>query len=114
MSFGNGHPAPAVSGVLYPYVSLPLGIDRLLDQRELKAVLLHELAHARRHDNLIWLLYEGALCALWFHPLLWLAGMRMALYRELSCDEAVIQSAHGDALVSALAKLAVPKPAPFL
>jgi beta-lactamase regulating signal transducer with metallopeptidase domain len=114
VSFENRHPAPAVSGVLYPRISLPLGIDRLLDKQELNAVLLHELTHARRRDNLIRLLYEGALCALWFHPLIWLAGMRMALYRELSCDESVIQRAHGKALVSALAKLAVPEPAPFL
>ena len=38
----------------------------------------------------------------------------MALYRELSCDESVIQNAQGPALVSALAKLAVSEPAPFL
>ena len=114
VSFGKRHSAPAVSGVLYPHVSLPIGIDRLLDERELNAVLLHELTHARRRDNFIRLLYEGALCALWFHPLIWLAGMRMALYRELSCDESVIHSAHGEALVSALAKLAVPKQAGFL
>ena len=114
VSFCNGHAAPAVSGVLYPHILLPLGIDRLLDQRELNAVLLHELAHARRRDNLIRLIYEGALCALWFHPLIWLAARRMAVYRELSCDESVIQNAHGEALVSALAKLAVSEPAPFL
>jgi len=114
VSFADGHPAPAVSGVLYPHISLPLGIDRLLDQKELNAVLLHELAHARRRDNLIRLVYECVLCALWFHPLMWLVGMRMALYRELSCDDSVIQSAQGEALISALAKLAVPGPAPFL
>jgi beta-lactamase regulating signal transducer with metallopeptidase domain len=38
----------------------------------------------------------------------------MALYRELSCDESVIRQAHGQALVSALAKLAVPEQAGFL
>src|SRR5690242_16388178 len=32
VSFCNGHPAPVVSGVLYPRISLPLGIDRLLNQ----------------------------------------------------------------------------------
>ena len=77
-------------------------------------MLLHEVAHARRRDNLIRLLYEVALCALWFHPLIWLAGMRMALYRELSCDESVIQRAHGQALVRALAKLAIRDEARFL
>jgi beta-lactamase regulating signal transducer with metallopeptidase domain len=114
VSFDGRHPAPAVGGVLYSRILLPTGIDRLLDQQELNAVLLHEVAHAKRHDNLIRLLYEVALCALWFHPLIWLAGMRMALYRELSCDESVIQRAQGQALVRALAKLAVPEETMFL
>jgi beta-lactamase regulating signal transducer with metallopeptidase domain len=114
VTFGKGPSSPAVAGIIYPRVSLPIGIDQLLDERELNAVLLHEMTHARRRDNLIRLLYEGALCALWFHPLIWLAGTRMALYRELSCDESVIQNAYGEALVSALAKLAVPQQARFL
>jgi len=114
VSFGDEHPSPAVRGVLYPRILFPSGIDRLLSQREFYAVLIHELAHARRRDNLIRLFYEASLCALWFHPLVWLAGARIALYRELSCDESVIRRAHGRALVSALAKLAVPEEAGFL
>jgi len=114
VSFDSRHLAPAVAGVLNPRILLPTGIDRLLDRQELNAVLLHEVAHAKRRDNLIRLLYEVSLCALWFHPLIWLAGMRMALYRELSCDESVIQRAQGQALVRALAKLAVPEETMFL
>jgi beta-lactamase regulating signal transducer with metallopeptidase domain len=63
VSFGKRHAAPAVS-VIDPHVSLPIGIDRLLDKREVNPVLLHELMHARRRDYLIRLLYERALCAL--------------------------------------------------
>lgn len=99
---------PSVDGVLRPHISLPLGIDRLLSDRELDAVLIHEVTHARRRDNLIGLIHEVALCALWFHPLVWLTGSRLAVFRELSCDDLVIEKSRGADLVTALAKLADP------
>jgi beta-lactamase regulating signal transducer with metallopeptidase domain len=99
---------PSVEGVLRPHISLPLGIERLLSERELDAVLLHEVTHARRRDNLVSLVHEIAQCVLWFHPLVWLAGARLAVFRELSCDDSVIASARGADLITALAKLANP------
>ena len=112
--FATPGQSPAVEGVLRPHISLPRGIERLLSEQELDAVLIHELTHAKRRDNLIRLVYEVGLCALWFHPLVWLTGSRLALYRELSCDESVIRSARGEQLVSALAKLASPQDASVL
>ncbi len=101
--------APCVDGVLRPHISLPQGLERLLSEEELDAVLIHEVIHARRRDNLIGLLHELALCGLWFHPLVWLTGFRLAMFRELSCDDSVIARSRGAELLSALAKLAVPE-----
>ncbi|HEX3950388.1 MAG TPA: M56 family metallopeptidase [Steroidobacteraceae bacterium] len=106
--FAGSQQAPAVDGVLRPHILLPTGIEGLLSRPELNAVLMHEVTHARRRDNLIRLIHEAALCILWFHPLVWFAGARLALYRELSCDDSVIQNARGADLISALAKLAAP------
>lgn len=111
VTFSPARNGPVVDGVLRPHICLPDGIDRLLTKSELNAVLLHELTHARRRDNLILLIHEIGFCLLWFHPLVWITGRRIALYRELSCDESVIQSGHGGDLVCALAKLANPEDA---
>jgi bla regulator protein BlaR1 len=100
---------PAVEGMWRSHICLPLGIQHLLSERELHAVLLHEVMHARRRDNLLRLIHEFAQCLLWFHPLLWLTGSRLALYRELSCDASVLKGSSGSLLVSALAKLASPE-----
>jgi Zn-dependent protease with chaperone function len=105
---------PSVVGLLRPQISLPEGIDRLLTQRELDAVVIHEVRHAKRRDNLIGLFHEVSLCLLWFHPLVWITSSRLALYRELSCDESVTRRAHSADLVSALAKLASPEQASLL
>jgi len=105
---------PAVRGLLLPRIWLPSGIDRLLSPDEMRAVLLHEATHARRRDNLIRLFQELVLCAAWFHPLAWLTSSRLALYRELSCDESVVDSALGGDLLRALGKLARPEHSVFL
>ena len=67
----RGRAGALVDGVLRPHICLPLGIDYFLSDRELDAVLIHEVTHAKRRDNLLGLVHEIALCGLWFHPLVW-------------------------------------------
>jgi beta-lactamase regulating signal transducer with metallopeptidase domain len=85
--------APAVLRTVRPLVVLPSsGCDELSDA-ELEALLCHECAHVRRHDNLVARL-ESFICALfWFHPLIWIAQRITVIERERACDEAVADSA---------------------
>lgn len=110
----TGDTGPAVAGILYSRICLPQGVEQLLTAPELEAVLLHEITHAKRRDNLLRLIHELVQCLLWFHPLVWVLGARLALYRELSCDESVLQRGRGRLLVSALAKLALHENTPVL
>ena len=97
--------APAVLRTVRPMVVLPAaGCDALSDD-ELEALLGHECAHVRRHDNLIARI-ESFICALfWFHPLIWIAQRITAMERERACDEAVAESAdERETYLAALAK----------
>lgn len=62
--FVAAHCSPAVGGMVRTHIRLPLGIERLLSGREVDAVLLHEVTHARRRDNLFRLIHEFAQCVL--------------------------------------------------
>ena len=97
--------APAVLRTVRPLVVLPSsGCDELSDA-ELEALLCHECAHVRRHDNLIARI-ESFICALfWFHPLIWIAQRITVIERERACDEAVAESAdERETYLAALAK----------
>ncbi len=81
---------PSVLGLFDATVTIPEGLSERLTPAEFDAVLLHELAHAARHDNLTAAFVHGLVCAFWFHPLLWLAEKRLMAERERACDETVI------------------------
>ena len=84
--------APAVVRVIRPVILLPArGCDDLTDD-ELRALLLHELAHVARRDNFIATFTSLAGALLWFHPLVWLALRQLDGAREQACDERVAES----------------------
>lgn len=86
---GDDATMPLTWGVLRPRILLP-ATHREWPADRLEAVLLHELAHVRRHDCATQLL-AGAACALhWFNPLAWTALGRLRLEAEHACDDRVL------------------------
>jgi len=97
---------PGVRGILRPVLFLPAGIADRLDDDELETIILHELCHVRRWDNLSASLHGIVQTLFWFHPLVWWLGTRLVDERERACDESVLRLG-GDAPVYASAILRV-------
>jgi len=75
---------PMTWGILRPTVALPVS-SRWWTGARLEAVLLHELAHVRRHDALTQLLAQIVCAVYWVHPFVWWAARRMRVLREYAC-----------------------------
>lgn len=84
--------SPALYGVFRPRIILPK--DYPAD--EIKYILMHEHAHARRGDNIIRLLALLTVCVHWFNPLAWLFLKLLFADLELACDEAVLKKCNAD------------------
>jgi beta-lactamase regulating signal transducer with metallopeptidase domain len=80
---------PMTWGVLRPVIGLPLA-SSTWTRASLDAALAHELAHVQRFDALTQLVAQVACAVYWFHPLAWLAALRMRELREFACDDAVL------------------------
>jgi beta-lactamase regulating signal transducer with metallopeptidase domain len=77
---------PFACGVLNPTIVLPAECDNwTLDRR--RAVLLHELAHVKRHDLVGHTLGRLACAIYWFHPLVWTAAKNLRSESERACDD---------------------------
>jgi beta-lactamase regulating signal transducer with metallopeptidase domain/Tol biopolymer transport system component len=79
--------APFVYGLLRPVLVLPRGLMAELDPDRWRAVMLHELAHLKRHD--LWWGWLPALARIvyFFHPVAHWVSFRIRLERELACDQ---------------------------
>lgn len=87
---------PMAWGLLGSWLILPRGIEDWPEDRR-RVVVLHELAHLRRHDCIAHTLSELALTVHWPNPLAWIAARRMRSHRERACDDAVIAAGTGGA-----------------
>jgi len=81
---------PALVGVWRPRVCVPADFEQRFSPAEQQAVLAHEAAHARRHDNAWNLLAAAAVALQWFNPLAWWAWRCLRADQELSADAQVL------------------------
>lgn len=82
---------PGVINLWKPIILLPDSIAGHLDDDELLAIMLHELVHVQRRDNLIGRLHLALAGLFWFHPLVWLISRKLFDEREQACDEKVLE-----------------------
>jgi TonB family protein len=82
---------PGVFKVWKPVILLPESMAVHLDDDELLAIMLHELVHVQRRDNLVGRMQLAVTGLFWFHPLVWFISRRLFDEREHACDERVLE-----------------------
>ena len=83
---------PAVGGLVRPTVVMPPDLEDGLTPRQLRWVLLHELAHVRRGDLWVVTAQRMIQAVFFFHPAVHLANWVIDQLREYACDDAALAS----------------------
>ena len=81
---------PTAIGFVSPLVVIPAWAMQELSPTELNTILLHELAHLRRWDDWTNLVQKVLGALLFFHPAVWWIEKKLALEREMACDDLVL------------------------
>ncbi len=82
---------PVALGWFKPVVLLPeSAVDWPAERR--RVVLLHELSHIKRYDNLRQSVATLAAMVYWFNPLVWISLWILKINRELACDDRVLEA----------------------
>jgi beta-lactamase regulating signal transducer with metallopeptidase domain len=82
--------SPLLFGFFHPAILLPADILEWTTPEERKAMIDHELAHAKRRDPITNLLQSFIRVAFFFHPIVRYACHQATLAREMACDERVL------------------------
>jgi bla regulator protein blaR1 len=86
---------PGVFGIVRPVLIWPRPLSTQLQGDQIDGVLMHELAHVQRYDNLAAALHLVVETIFWFVPPVWWLERQLLRERELACDRAAV-TAGGD------------------
>jgi len=89
--------SPVVCGLLRPVILVHASLLEKLSLGELKAVLIHELAHVKRGDLWINLMQTLLQIIYFYNPFVWLTNARVRRIREHAVDEAVLAALGSEA-----------------
>lgn len=84
--------SPMLLGWWRPVVLVPAGFLAGMPPAQVEALLLHELAHVRRHDVLVGRLQAVVEVLLFFHPATWWISRQVRREREACCDDLVVRA----------------------
>lgn len=97
---------PGVWRVLGPIVVLPDAISSQLSDEELESLMMHEMAHVLRWDNLVSNFNMVLCCVFWFNPIVWVLDTWLLKEREEACDEVVLRwCGSGEIYASSIKKI---------
>ncbi|TDS14980.1 M56 family metallopeptidase [Sphingobacterium paludis] len=82
---------PLTLGHLKPIILFPIAYANNLDLKQVESILIHELAHIKRHDYLFNLLKVFVETAMFFNPFVWLLSKHIETEREHACDDIVVE-----------------------
>ncbi len=121
-------PISFTAGLLRPVIVVSTALIDRLEPEQVRAIVGHERAHARRRDNLVKLLADGCATLLLLVPTAWYARRRLHKAVEQAADDEAMQAgvapetlvralraiertANGAPRVPSLAALLIPEPA---
>ncbi len=98
---------PLVVGWLRPVILVPVSAFTGLTPWQLELILMHELAHVRRHDYIVNLVQVVVETLLFYHPVVRWVSRVVREERELCCDDLVVARSNDPlSYARALAELA--------
>lgn len=81
---------PSLIGILNLKVLIPKEILSSIDDEKLEYILLHELAHIKRKDNIMIRFMLFTRLVYWFNPIVWYGLYKMKQDMEVACDAYVL------------------------